>query len=50
MRSGKMFAYRASQGTRSNSVDDKDLVSPLSSGQIERDIEAIERFIDAEAS
>jgi hypothetical protein len=45
-----MFAHRASQGTGSNSVDDSNFVSPLCSGQIESDIEAIERFIDAEAS
>jgi hypothetical protein len=43
-----MFAHRAAQGTRSDSVDDSDLVASLGGCEIEGRVESVERLIDAE--
>jgi hypothetical protein len=45
-----MFAHRAAQGTRSNSVNDSDLVAPLGGCEIEGRVESVECLIDAKAA
>ena len=44
-----MFAHGASQGTRSDSMDDSNFVTSLGGSEIESDVESIESLVDPEA-